>query len=410
MPITSSPMQEKRNVNNLLLLIATASSAAVLLAVICIVVTTVVCISLIAKRKTKSFKFPPSSTQAVEKNENNSQVSIHVLVQDVEEDEEDIKPHFVEGTRKRRHLSPVTMMVGSKENLQFDHPPQVLEMLKQGSPGHGPDTTTTTKSTVSVGSKEILQFDHPSQEMLKQGSPGHGPDTTTTTKSTVSEAGNTKKIRLFTVTDDQKVPAPTSGESIHRYDNVVIDDKLSPATGGGTHRYDNVIIDDKPSPITGGGTHRYDNVIIDDKPSPITGGGTHRYDNVIIDDKPSPITGESSHGAACSATTHKYSNVIIGTADQNIHLATPTVTQAPPTASQATPTVSRLSPIRGNRVRPVVQPYSSVTIATNFGIPMERNEAYRSREDLTTDVDDDEDDATKKFNAKDDSNDYDDII
>ena len=41
---------------------------------------------------------------------------------------------------------------------------------------------------------------------------------------------------------------------------------------------------------------------------------------------------------------------------------------------------------------------------------MERNEAYRSREDLTTDVDDDENDATKKFNAEDDSNDYDDII
>ena len=356
-----------RNVNNMLLLIATASSAAVLLAIICIVATTVVCISLIAKRKTKSFKFPPSSTLAVEKNKNNSQVSIHVLVQDVEEEEEDIKPHFVEGTRKRRHLSPVTMMVGSKENLQFDHPPQDLEMLKQGSPGHGPDTTTTTKSTVSVGSKEILQFNHPPQEMLKQGSPGHGPDTTITTKSTVSEAGNGKKIRLFTITDDEKVPAPTSGESIHRYDNVVIDNKLSPTTGG----------------------------------------GIHRYDNVIIDDKPSPITGESSHGAACSATTHKYSNVIIGTADQNIHL---TVTQAPPSASQATPTVSRLSPIRGNRVRPVVQPYSSVTIATNFGIPMERNEAYRSREDLTTDVDDDENDATKKFNAEDDSNDYDDII
>ena len=341
-------MQEKRNVKNLLLLIATASSAVVLLAVICIIVTTVVCISLLAKRKKKSFKFPPSSTLAVEENEqvgNHSKVSIHVHdVQDVEE-EEDIKPHCIEGTRKRRHLSPVTMIVGSKENLQFDHPPQVLEMLKQGSPGHGPDTTITTKSTVSVGSKEILQFDHPSQDMLKQGSPGHGPDTTTTTKSTVSEAGNAKKIRLFTITDDEKVSAPTSGESIHRYDNV------------------------------------------------------------IIDDKPSPITGESSHGTASSATTHKYSNVIIGTADQNIHL---TVTQAPPSASQATPTVSRLSPIRGNRVRPVVQPYSSVTIATNFGIPMERNEAYRSREDLTTDVDDDEDDATK--NAKDDSNDYDDIV
>ena len=311
--ITSSPVQKKSNISTMFILIATASSAA-MLAVICIVVMTIVCISLAAKRKTKSFTFPPSSTLAVEENEqveNHSKVSIHVHVQDVEE-EEDIKPHFVEGTRKRRHLSPVMMTVGSKESLQFDQPPQ---------------------------------------EMSKQGSPGPGPDTTITTKSTVSEAGNAKKIRLFTITDDETLPPPTSGESVHRYDNVIIDDKPPPTTG----------------------------------------------------------SREGSH-SACSSTSHNYNNVIIGTVDQKVHLATPTVTQTTPTVSSATPTVSRLSPIRGNRVRPVVQPYSSVTIATKFGITMERNEAYGSRENLTADADvaDDEDNATK--NTEDDSNDYDDIV
>ena len=104
---------------------------------------------------------------------------------------------------------------------------------------------------------------------------------------------------------------------------------------------------------------------------------------MIDDDKPTTPPGEEIRRTG-------YTNVAIATVEQ-------------PHPLVATPTVSRLSPIRGNKK--VVQPYSSVTIVTNFGIPMTRNEAYGSRERVTS-VNDDRNDATK--NSEDD--DYDDIL
>ena len=101
-----------------------------------------------------------------------------------------------------------------------------------------------------------------------------------------------------------------------------------------------------------------------------------RLFTVTDDDKP---TGES-HGS-----WHRYNNVVTATSEQ----------------AHSAPTASKAWPIRGNQR--VVQPYSSVTIAMNFGIPMKRNEAYGSMENLTTD------DATTN-NAEDDASDYDDIL
>ena len=83
-----------------------------------------------------------------------------------------------------------------------------------------------------------------------------------------------------------------------------------------------------------------------------------------------------SHGS------HIYNSVVTATLEQ----------------AHPMPTVPR--PIRGNQV---VEPYSSVTITTNFGIQMKRNEAYGSMEDIA-----DDNEATAK--TEDDANDYDDIL
>ena len=117
-----------------------------------------------------------------------------------------------------------------------------------------------------------------------------------------------------------------------------------------------------------------------------------RLFTVIDDDKPTTTPGEEIRrtGDNGHSHRHRYANVATATAEQ-------------PHPLLATPTVSRLSPIRGNKK--VVQPYSSVTIVTNFGIPMTRNEAYGSRERVTS-VNDHRNNATKK--SEDD--DYDDIL
>ena len=97
------------------------------------------------------------------------------------------------------------------------------------------------------------------------------------------------------------------------------------------------------------------------------------------------VTDDDKRTGGSHASQHRYNNVVITTSEQ----------------AHSMPTVSQAWPIRGNQW--VVQPYSSVTIAMNFGIPMKRNEAYGSVENLTADD-------TTTNNAEDDANDYDDIL
>ena len=117
-----------------------------------------------------------------------------------------------------------------------------------------------------------------------------------------------------------------------------------------------------------------------------------RLFTVIDDEKPTTTPGEEIRrtGDNGHSHRHRYANVAIATAEQ-------------PHPLVAMSTVSRLSPLRGNKK--AVQPYSSVTIVTNFGIPMTRNEAYGSRERVTTANGDSNDAITKS-----EDDDYDDIL